>query len=140
MSSSPFFISDVVFGPDGHVVVTNSSPDTADPAGLRLCQFPAYPEVPGGAIAQGESVVVPGQDLGGLDNESGELALYLRPDYGDPDAIACYVQWGSIGHKRQQTVTEAGVWEEGSFVDATGASRMAASGLDARSAGGWTVS
>ena len=140
MAASPFYISEVVFGPDGYVVITNSSADPADPAGLQLCQFPSYPDVPGGSVAGGGTVQMPGADLGGLDASSGELALYTSPEYENPDAVAGYVQWGETGHKREDPAVQAGVWEVGSFVDANGSGRMAASGPDTMTAAEWTVS
>lgn len=140
MGSSQFYISEVVFGPDGYVTVTNGSDDPADPAGMQLCQFPAYPDLPSGEIPGGGSVQVPGSDLGGLEGASGEAALYLSPEYENPDAIAGYVQWGSADHKRSDPAIDAGLWEAGSFVEADGSARMETSGPGAMSATGWTVS
>lgn len=140
MGSSPFFISEVVFGPEGYAVVTNGSEAPADPAGMQLCQFPAYPDLPAGPVAPGESLKMAAQDLGDLDPDSGELALYVEPNYAEPEAIVFYVQWGSADHKRQDPAIEAGVWPEGSFVDASGAQKMVASGHGARAVDDWTVS
>ena len=138
MQKSAFYISEVVFGDQGYVVVTNGSDSEADIAGLSLCQFPEYPEIPGGLVASGESVRVAASELGGLDNQSGEVGLYLRPDWSDPDAIAGYVQWGTTGHKREEPAVAAGVWAADSFVDAQNSTRMIASG-SAVAAGDWIV-
>lgn len=60
MGSSVFYTSEVVFGPEGYAVLTSGSTETADPVGLLLCQFPAYPNVPAGPVPAGKSVRVPG--------------------------------------------------------------------------------
>ena len=140
MGSGAFHISEVVFGPEGYAVLTNGSTETADPEGLLLCQFPAYPNVPAGPVSAGSTVQVSGSDLGGLDYFAGELALYVRPAYSDPDAIVGYLQWGSTGHKREEPAIEAGVWQELSFVDAINAVRINASGQDANSSRDWMAS
>lgn len=139
MAGSAFYISEVVFGSDGYVAVTNGSNETADPDGLFLCQFPSYPALPAGSIGPGKSVHVAASDLGDLSNDSGETGLYLRPDWSDPEAIAGYVQWGSTGHKREAPAVEAGVWERDAFVDASGAASLRAAGPEANSVGGWST-
>jgi len=138
MGSSAFYISEIVFGDDGYAVVTNGSGETADPEGMQLCQFPAYPDLPAGAVPPQGSIKVAGQDLGGLDNSEGELALYLEPSYADPDAVAGYVQWGEIGHKREEPAVDAGVWDDGAFIDASSANSLV-SEPGAHSPDDWTI-
>ena len=139
MGKSAFYVSEVVFGPDGYAAVTNGSEEPADPGGMFVCQFPSYPEVPAGEIAPGESVRVPASDLGELKGESGEVALYLAAEWSNPDAIAGYVQWGETGHKREEPAIAAGVWEQDSFVAAGEASGLAASGPSSNSAAAWST-
>ena len=138
MGESDFYISEVVFGQDGYAVVTNGASVSADPAGLFLCQFPSYPEVPAGQLDPGESARVPASELGELKPESGEVALFLRPEWENPDAIAGYVQWGTTGHKREEPAVAGGVWEQDSFVVAGDASGLIASGPASTSAGAWS--
>ncbi len=138
MGQSDFFISEVVFGKEGYAVVTNGSSEPADPDGMFLCQFPAYPEIPGGELAPGESVRVAGSDLGDLYGESGEVALYLDPDWSNPDAIAGYVQWGSGGHKREEPAVAAGLWQEETFVIVDDAPGLVASGPISTTAEAWS--
>ena len=128
MAASEFYLSEIVFGPDGYVAVTNGASEALDPEGLMLCQFPNYPAVPAGPVEPGQSVRVAAADLGDLTNDSGEVGLYVRPDWSDPDAIAEYVQWGSTGHERETPAIDAGVWASDTFVDAGGAASLKASG------------
>ena len=81
---------------------------------------------------------VPASELGDLVAGSGELALYAEPDYGNPDAVVGYVQWGDTGHKREEPAVAAGVWDEGAFVDAGEGAGLRASG-PTTSPSGWTV-
>ena len=118
MRGHPFHISRVVFGPDGFGEITNGSDVGADPAGLQLCQFPAYPHVSVGLVQPGGSVRVAAGELGGLSSDGGELALYVNPSFEDPAAVVSYVQWGSVGHKREQPAIAGDVWLDNTFVDA----------------------
>ena len=133
-----FYISRVVFGPDGFGEITNGSDQAADPAGLQLCQFPSYPNVPAGIIEPGGTARVPAAELGGLNSDAGELALYVEPSFEDPNAVVAYVQWGSVGHKREEPAIGGGVWSENAFVDAATATEIHAGPL-AVSASDWTV-
>ena len=82
------------------------------------------------------------QGVGKLDPVSGELGLYAEGDFGNPDAIVAYVEWGKAGHGRTATAVQAGVWPSGGFVptsDTTaliGVSEFPATGPDAWSASG----
>ena len=138
MGQSVFYISEVIFGPDGYAAVTNGSDQQADPDGMFLCQFPAYPEIPAGGVAPGESVRVPASELGELKGGSGEVGLYLSPEWSNPDAIAGYVQWGETGHKREEPAIAAGVWEEGSFVVAGEAPGLTVAGPGSNSVDAWS--
>lgn len=133
-----FHISRVVFGPDGFGEITNGSDEAADPAGLQLCQFPAYPNVPAGTIEPGGTAIVSAADLGGLNSDDGELALYVRPSFDDPNAVVSYVEWGSIGHKREAPAIGGGVWSENTFVNADSSTEIGA-GPHATSGSDWTA-
>lgn len=138
MRGHPFHLSRVVFGPDGFGEITNGSDEDADTAGLQLCQFPAYPNVPAGIVQPGDSVRVAATELGGLNSGDGELALYIEPSFEDPDAVVSYVQWGSVGHKRARPALAGGVWLENTFVDAANATEMRAEAVPL-SAADWIV-
>ena len=106
---------------------------------MFACQFPEYPDLPDGEVAPGESVRVGASDLGELFGDSGEVALYLAPEWSNPDAIVGYVQWGKPGHKREEPAIAAGVWEEGSFVVAGEASGLTVAGPSGNSAEAWSA-
>ena len=96
MRGHPFYISRVVFGPDGFGEVTNGSDGPADPAGLQLCQFPAYPHVSAGIVQSGGSVRVAAGELGGLSSDGGELA---RRDRREDECIVRQHQGRSRGER-----------------------------------------
>ena len=111
------------------------------PPTRRDCSCASSPRTPTSrqeALNQGGSVRVPAAEVGGLNSDSGELALYVEPSYADPNAVVSYVQWGSVGHKREEPAIGGGVWSENTFVDAATATEMHAGGL-AVSAADWTV-
>ncbi len=124
-----FSITRVVFGEMGFVELTNMGTANADPAELELCQFPQYPNPPAGDVAPGKTVRVPAADLGGLNAQNGELAIYVIEDeYENPDAIAEYLQWGEVGHKRSSVAIAAGVWPDDGVIDALGATELTSKG------------
>ena len=114
--------------------MTNRKRNTA---GITIC---ASSTVLKAAMSHpGESVRVDASDLGELFGDSGEVALYLAPEWSDPDAIVGYVQWGKPGHKREEPAIAAGVWEEGSFVVAGEASGLTVAGPSGNSAEAWSA-
>ena len=108
-------LTEVVFGADGHVTLTNESDaeDTVD--GLGLCNRPAHTALTG-TIAAGGTLEVPAAELGGLPIEGGEAALYTAEDFDNSEAIIDYVQWGT-GGGREAVAVEAGLWVEGGSVE-----------------------
>lgn len=104
----------VQFGDDGFVRVQNRGSTDADVNGIYICQFPQYTdlggEVAGGVIAAGATVEVPASAVGGLSAAGGEAALYSNNrDFGSPDNIFAYVQWGT-GGARAEVATAANIW------------------------------
>ena len=112
-----FAVTNVVFGDDGFVEVTNIGGTTATPEGLVLCQRPNYPDVPDDELEPGQSVRIEASELGGLSADSGEVALYDGRNFTDPDSILTYVQWGEADHGRTSVAIEAGIWPDGEFID-----------------------
>ena len=52
----------------------------------------------------------------------GDIALYVGQDFSifsDPDYIREYLQWGAAGQNRENVGADAGLWNEGSYVDAS---------------------
>lgn len=108
-------VSVVEFGPDGFVTIVNQGDEDADLNGINLCQFPTYLDlgtvVDGGVLAAGASVDIAAEHWGGLDAASGEAALYEGSDFGSPDGMLSYVQWGAGDHERASVAVEAGLWQ-----------------------------
>ena len=146
-----FAITEIVFGDDGYVAITNQGVGAGSLDGWQLCQKPKYIRL-NGDLAPGETLFVTvgrsdreGQVLnssgryGTLDPADGEMGLYLNSSFEDPDSLVSYVEWGSTGHGRAATAGEAGVWPAGDFVDAAGASAIAANVPVPVSAADWNT-
>lgn len=123
-------ITEVVFGADGYVAVTNFGDASADVGGWQLCQRPRYLSLPQVVIEPGEVVLFAfgdttgldgnvaeiGGGLGTIDAGDGEIGLYTSSAFGNPNAIVTYVEWGSSGHGRSAVAVEAAIWGDGDFV------------------------
>ena len=133
-------ISTVAFGDAGYIEVRNVGAGDATLDGYWLCQFPAYHPI-SGTLGPSQAIRFPAAetDLGALDSATGEVGLYRSDVFDDPSAIVAYVEWGEPGHRRSGTAVEAGVWTEGSAVDATGAGSIVAVDEPATSAAGWVA-
>lgn len=105
----------VAFGDGAAVTLTNDSEAEITVDGLWLCNRPSYIEL-SGAIPAGGTLDVDGADLGGLNIEGGEAALYSSNDFGSSDDILDYVQWGT-GGGRESVAVGAGLWPEGGSVE-----------------------
>lgn len=107
-------INFVEFGDAGFVQIVNNGGSDADLNGIFSCQFPTYTDlgtvVDGGVIAAGGTVQIPAAIMGGLDAASGEAALYQGNNFGSPDSILSYVQWGTGGHERSSVAVGADLW------------------------------
>lgn len=104
----------VQFGDGGFVRVQNRGSADANVNGVYICQFPQYTDlgtvVARGVIAVGETVEIPASAVGGLSDQGGEAALYANnDDFGSPDNILAYVQWGA-GGARAAVATAANIW------------------------------
>lgn len=104
----------VEFGDTGFVRVQNRGATDADVNGVYICQFPQYTDlgtvVARGVIAAGATVEIPASAVGGLSDQGGEAALYANnTDFGSPDNILAYVQWGA-GGARADVATAANIW------------------------------
>ncbi len=104
----------VQFGDTGFVRVQNRGTADANVNGIYICQFPQYTDlgtvVTRGVIAAGAKVEIPASAVGGLTSQGGEAALYANnADFGSPDNILAYVQWGS-GGARADVATAANIW------------------------------
>lgn len=120
-----FVIGSIVFGESGTIEIGNLGPDAGDLTGYWIAIHPYYLEIPATIIGPGKAItvsvaaesdpelVIPAADLlPELKAGSGEIGLYLSGDFGDPDAIVDYVEWGSTGHTRSAVAIAAGLWPE----------------------------
>ncbi len=133
-----FALTQVVFGDNGYVAVTNVGDGPGDPGGHWLCQRPLYFEIPSTPLEPGETVWVAAGDgadlegsvgpsvtavvsasgtLGTFRQDTGEIGLYRTGDFGNSDAIVHYVEWGEPGHGRAGVAVAAGTWPDGGFVE-----------------------
>ena len=126
-----FRITEVAFGAEGYVAITNVGGQPGSLAEHWLCQRPSYFALPAmDLVAPGETVLVATGDgaglggtvvagngaFGGFRVDGGEIGLYISASFGSADAIISYVEWGSTGHGRSGTAVAAGIWQAGDFV------------------------
>lgn len=107
-------INIVEFGADGFVEIINRGAESATLAGINICQWPNYQDL--GDIADvatldaGGTLQISADQWGGLDAASGEAAIYNGSDFGSPDGMLSYVQWGAGDHQRASVAVGANVW------------------------------
>jgi hypothetical protein len=143
-------VTSVGFGDDGFIAITNVGSVEGNLDGLFLCQRPAYHQLPDFPVAPGATVAVVAGDAavefppeagtiagavtagGGFGSLStdGEIGLYTSSNFGDADAIISYVEWGSTGHGRSATAVDAGIWDDGGFVDPAGGALIVLDGTN----------
>ncbi|MFB3099003.1 MAG: hypothetical protein ACE1ZX_03075 [Acidimicrobiia bacterium] len=128
-----FLLSTVVFGDQGWIEVINTGPQAGNIHGHWIAIHPFYLELPSTIVEVGQTVRVsldPDADLGVvvgaagllpvLVAPSGEVGLYSSGNFGDPNSIVDYLEWGSGGHFRSTVAIAAGVWDENSVVPMEG--------------------
>ena len=150
-----FILSEVVFGDDGHVAVTNTGKSAGSLSGFWFCQRPSYFEIGEVSVAGGETVyftagsgagldgqiVEAGSGFGRLQASSGEMGLYKSGSFSSSDAIVSYVEWGSGSHGRSSVAVEAGIWDSDDFVatDDSSTSLFAGTADPPTSSADWTT-
>ncbi len=148
-----FAVTEVVFGDQGYVAITNIGSETGNLERWQLCQRPSYFGMPSQELAPGETVYVttttvvgldvdgPVIDAGGrfgsLSASGGEIGLYRDSNFGSTSSIVSYVEWGSSGHARSGVAVGAGIWVDGDFVDAEGSVLIRATDEPPLGAGDW---
>ena len=128
-----FLLSTVVFGDQGWIEVINTGPQAGNIHGHWIAIHPFYLELPSTIVEVGQTVRVsldpdadPGVVVGAagllpvLVAPSGEVGLYSSGNFGDPNSIVDYLEWGSGGHFRSTVAIAAGVWDENSVVPMEG--------------------
>jgi len=120
-----FAVRRVVFGEQGWIELVNTGPQAGNVHGLWIAIHPFYLELPPSIVEVGQAVVITlGPETGDdvlveaagllpvLAAPDGEIALYSNGNFGDPDAIVDYLEWGSGGHFRSTVAEAAGIWDE----------------------------
>ena len=128
-----FLLSTVVFGDQGWIEVINTGPQAGNIHGHWIAIHPFYLELPSTIVEVGQTVRVsldpdadPGVVVGAagllpvLVAPGGEVGLYSSGNFGDPNSIVDYLEWGSGGHFRSTVAIAAGVWDENSVVPMEG--------------------
>lgn len=98
------------------VTVRNDGDSDVSLAGYFLCNRPTYIGAPETTIAPGTTADIDVTELD-IRPTGGEFGLYLSADFGSPEAIVSYVQWGQGENGRASVAVEAGLIDEGEFVD-----------------------
>ena len=151
--NAKFVIGSVVFGEAGTIEVGNLGPDAGDLSGFWIAVHPYYMEIPSTIIAPGKAIIVTIEEqadpelvipaaglLPVLTSASGEIGLYSSGDFGDPDAIVDYAEWGSTGHVRSNIAIEAGLWPEDQVIVTDGSvTGLAADDRSEPGPQGWSV-
>lgn len=128
-----FVLSTVVFGDQGWIEVINTGPQAGNIHGHWIAIHPFYLELPSTIVEVGQGVRVsldPDADPGvvvsaagllpALVAPAGEVGLYSSGNFGDPNSIVDYLEWGSGGHFRSTVAIAAGIWDETSVVPMEG--------------------
>ncbi len=96
----------------GVMTLLNTGDSGYDTTGHWICNRPRYADVESVSVAPGAMFEV---DVSGIGVRAGdgEIGLYASNDFGNPDDIVAYVQWGSSDHGRASVAVSAGIWTEG---------------------------
>ena len=157
-----YAVTEVQFGEAGFVSITNVGSAPGNVGGYALCSNLTYFQIPDVELEPLEIVWIAFGDGAGLGDGAGiakevfatngqiapaeaaqgEMALYRGSDFGNPDQLVTYVQWGSSAHPREQVAVDAGLWGQGEFLtvpaDAFGIQSLAP-GRPAEGLADWTA-
>ncbi len=145
-------IGSVVFGDQTTIEVGNLGPDAGHLTGIWLAIDPYYLELPSTVLAPGSALIVSVAEdadpklvvpaaglLPPLASASGEIGLYRSGDFGNPDAMIDYVQWGSTKHARTSVAVAAGLWPEEETISIDGsATGLTVGDREEPGPSGWT--
>lgn len=130
-----FVLSEVVFGDNGYIAVRNVGGASGNLEGYAISQearsflFPSVEvglfEVVWVAVEDGTGLtrtdvaaLIPAEGaIGRLDRAGGEMTLYRSAQFSQPEEFLSYVEWGETDHGRSGLAIEAGLWEEGAFIE-----------------------
>lgn len=128
-------LEEIVFAGEPYLIIGNRGSGAGSTAGLWICQFPAYYELPAFELQPGERLAVPlgegaapdlvgvvatvevVQPLGAVTSHDGEIGLYSSNEFNSPQAILDYVEWGFPGHAREEVAVAAQIWTTNGYVE-----------------------
>lgn len=94
----------------GSMVITNGGASDVSTEGLWVYQTGDIAEFNIFTIEPRATILFSLRDVGGADASGGEVALFSRDAFSDPEAMVDYVAWGSSGHQKASLASEAGLW------------------------------
>lgn len=110
---------------NGNIEIRNQGGSTVNIAGYFLCRFPDYRQLSTLTLVCGGDLNIEAGSLVTVDlnftvfADDDELGLYVNgSDFGNPNNIRDYVEWGSHGHTRSSVAEAAGIWTNNDFVPA----------------------
>ena len=126
------------------VELYNAGDADVDVASLILCDFPRYPVINTMTVLGGGSTTIPAggylvlawPELGGGEAHA-EVGIYTEDaggDFGNPEKLLDYMQFGEAAHQREGVAQDAGLWTVGAFVESA-PSGMSLQLVDAGAAG-----
>lgn len=98
------------------VTIRNDGAEAIDLSGHFMCNRPNYSEMPAETLEAGSTLEIDASALG-IDGSGGEFAVYQSNSFSSAEDILAYVQWGAAGNGRASVAVEAGLIDEGDFVD-----------------------
>lgn len=99
------------------IILTNAGTEVVTTEGLWVYQDGEVSEFNVFFIDPRTEILFNTRDIGGVDPEGGEIALFSSDSFSNPDSLIEYVAWGDSGHSRADLAVDAGKWNEEGTVD-----------------------
>ncbi|TAI46856.1 hypothetical protein [Flagellimonas allohymeniacidonis] len=107
-----------------YIELYNNGNVSVDVSDYFLCLGPGTYRRVGDLETEGELNLSPGEFLSvayDMPNAQGGIGLYANnAGFGDAVNIRSFVQWGAAGSPRENVAVEAGIWNEGEYVNVVG--------------------
>lgn len=94
------------------IILTNAGSSEVRTAGLWAHQNGESSQFDIFIIAPRTEILFNLRELGGLDPNGGEVALFTSDSFSNPDDVLEYVAWGLTGHSRMRVAIDAGRWND----------------------------
>jgi hypothetical protein len=99
------------------IILANAGTDVVATEGLWVYQDGEVSEFNVFLIEPRTEILFSVRDIGGLENDGGEIALFSSDSFSDPESLIEYVAWGESGHSRADVAVDAGQWSEDGSVE-----------------------